>query len=113
MWGIRVDHHHYFHFVNDETNVTLHAINSKLDKLMALTEQQFNEVFARIDTATNNIAARITKLEEDIKGLGLAAEVEARLLARTEGMATTLEALGKDPETVPVPEVPAEPVTPA
>lgn len=89
----------------------LDIIKKQNQKLMALTEQQFDEVFAKIDTNTTRIADRIRALEEAVKAEGLSAEAEARILAKTSGIADALEAIGKDPET-PTPEIPADPNTP-
>lgn len=88
------------------------AVMDKLNKLMALTEAQFNEVLSRIDTATSTIATKITDLQEEIKGAGLPESVEQSVLTRLGTIATTLEGLAKDPEN-PTPEEPTDPDQPA
>lgn len=82
-------------------------IETKIDKLMAATEAQFNEVLGRIDTATTALANKITALQEEIKGAGLPESVENSVLSKLGVFATTLEGLAKDPEN-PTPETPTE-----
>jgi hypothetical protein len=96
--------HNHIHLPGDDR---LDRIEHKLNQLMALTEQQFNEVLNRIDTATTGIANKITALQDEIKGAGLPASVEESVLAKLGNLATTLEGLAKDPEN-PTPETPAE-----
>lgn len=76
--------------------------DKKISKIMASLEQ-FEQALSRIDQATSTIAERITELENEIKNLGLTSDQEEQLLARTEGLASALEAMGKSPEN-PVPE---------
>lgn len=104
----------------------LNFIIEQNKKIMALTKEKFDEVFAVIDKATNDgataataIGNRITGLEEAVKEMGLPANQEADILTRLEGvgaasvnLAAALTAMGKTPETpvpVPVPE-PIQPV---
>lgn len=86
-------------------------IKTQNQKIMALNEQQFNDLFARIDTSTTRIADRIRALEDAVKNEGLPAEVEERILAKTTGIADALDAIGKTPET-PAPEIPENPSEP-
>lgn len=102
----------------------LDLLNTKIEQIMADTKAQFDALFARFDAATTQvgaavtaIGARITGLEETVKNLGLPADQEADILAHTEGivssteaLATALTAMGKTPD-VPVPPVP-EPIPP-
>lgn len=89
----------------------LDIIKKQNQKIMALNEQQFTELFARIDTSTTRIADRIRALEEAVKNEGLPADAEERILSKATGIADALEAIGKDPET-PTPEIPADPSEP-
>jgi hypothetical protein len=86
-------------------------IKQQNQKIMALNEQQFTELFGRIDTATTRIADRIRALEEAVKKEGLPADAEERILAKATGIADALDQIGKDPET-PTPEIPENPETP-
>lgn len=72
-------------------------IKLKLNSIMA-TQDQFNEVLNRIDSATNNIAADLRSLKDTIEGQGLSAEVEAQVLARLENAATKLEEVAASTE---------------
>lgn len=114
--------HLHFHIANlnvttsDEKQLKqilegVHEIKKQNQKIMALNEQQFNELFARIDTATTRIGDRIRALEEAVKNEGLPADAEERILSKTTGIADALDAIGKDPET-PTPEIPENPETP-
>lgn len=78
---------------------------------MAINEQQFNDLFARIDQSTSRIADRIKALEEAVKKEGLPSDVEERILSKTAGIADALDAIGKNPET-PTPEIPENPDQP-
>lgn len=89
----------------------LDIIKKQNQKLMALTEAQFDEVFAKIDTSTTRIADRIRALEEAVKAEGLDSEAENRILSKATGIADALDAIGKVPET-PTPEIPADPNAP-
>lgn len=64
---------------------------------MALTQEQFDAAFARIDSSTNRIAGEIRDLKDQIANQGLPGDVEARILATLEAKATSLEAIGKPP----------------
>jgi len=89
----------------------LNSITQKLNTMADINEQQFNDLFARIDTSTTRIADRIRSLEEAVKNEGLSKDVEERILAKTAGIADALDAIGKNPET-PTPEIPENPETP-
>lgn len=113
--------HLHFHIdkvtiVNDDKKLSqvlegIDILKKQNQKIMALNEQQFTDLFARIDTATTRIADRIRALEEAVKNEGLPAEAEERILSKATGIADALDAIGKDPET-PTPEIPENPETP-
>lgn len=125
---INIHIHHYDHRSKNGEEKIIELVGlvlNKLNKMAIVSVEQWQEVLAKIDaastkgsTASTAIANRITALEDAIKNAGLDAETEALLLAQTEGLvpnlealATTLEAMGKAPET-PVPVDPPEPVEP-
>lgn len=64
-------------------------------KAMATTIEQFQAVLARIDDATNKIAAELQDLKTQIAGGGLSADVETTVLASLDAAATKLEGIGK------------------
>lgn len=66
------------------------------------TKADFDGLVVAVNTATNNIAARIAALEAKIAAGGLTAEEESNVLAELASVRTNLEALGADP-TNPVP----------
>ena len=67
---------------------------------MALTLADFQAEFDKINTATNGIAAKITALEETIKGMGLNEADEQTLLSQISGVASQLEAIAAPAPTV-------------
>lgn len=75
------------------------------------TQEGFETVLDRIDTATTEIATDLRDLREQVKGAGLSAELEESILARLEAHATRLEGIAADPED-PVPgDPPPDPPT--
>jgi hypothetical protein len=90
-------------------------IKQKQEKFIMATEQEFNDVLARIDAAEASVKSEVDKqkaeivaLQEQIKGLGLSADVEASILGKLNAQASFLEAL--IPVVEPAPTEP--PVTP-
>jgi hypothetical protein len=79
----------------------------KLKTIMA-TQVQFNEALQRIDVATNNIAADLRKLKDQIEGAGLPQEVEDQVLATLEEKATKLESIAAETEDEPGDETPSD-----
>lgn len=79
----------------------LRDIETNVETLMALT-QETRDVLARLDTATNAVAAKVQAAIEKIKELGLDAEDEAEIVGRLTPVVSTLEGLAADPQT-PVP----------
>lgn len=77
---------------------------------MAVT-QAMRDLLARLDSATNQIAAKLDKLADQIEAGGMSAEDEAAAAAELHATATRLEALGAD-ETDPIPAEPTEPTEP-
>lgn len=55
----------------------------------------FDALAERLNNATNNIAAQISQLRNEIKGTGIPKDQEDSFLARMDGIATQLEAVGK------------------
>lgn len=88
---LTIRHDVYFHD-DTATNNLLSLILNKLDN-MALTLADFQTEFDKINIATNGIAAKITALEETIKGMGLNDADEATLLSQLSGVASQLEAI--------------------
>ena len=88
--------------------------NVKIQTIMA-TQEQFEAVLSRIDTATTDIAADIRSLKEPITNAGLTQEIEDMILSKLDAAATKLEGIGAEtppPETGlegegPAPENPA------
>jgi ABC-type transporter Mla subunit MlaD len=66
------------------------------------TKADFDGLVVAVNTATNNIAARIAALEAKIAAGGLTADEEANVLSELGSVRTALEALGADPNN-PVP----------
>lgn len=73
------------------------------------SQDEFNAVLGRIDTATNEIAADISGLRDQIAGLGLPSTVEADILAQLDAAASRLEGIGAD-NANPVPDPVPDPV---
>lgn len=71
------------------------------------TEQEFNDILARIDTATTNIAEDIRGLKDQISNQGLPQDVEERVKSLLEAKAVQLEGIAADTEN----PVPGEPST--
>lgn len=63
-------------------------------------QEKFDAALTRLDNSTNEIAADLTKLRDEIKNKDT---VSDESLARLDTNIVTLEGLGKDPEN-PVPE---------
>jgi len=81
-----------------------------MEKLMTTSLQDFKDAFARVDTATTAIAARLKALSDGLAGMTPAEEEEAQ--AQLNALAATLEAMAANPDD-PVPvDLPAEPTTP-
>lgn len=78
----------------------MHQLQRKVSTMA--TKADFDGLVAAVNTATNNIAARIAALEAKIASGGLTAEEETTVLAELASVRTNLEALGADP-TNPVP----------
>lgn len=127
---LEIRHIHIIRFESSEADNKLltrviqefNSLNIKIDRFMALTEQQFTEVFDAVNQATNQaadyataIGLKIDRLEEEIRNAGLPAEAEERILARataikdnTVALSEALRAMSAD-ETNPVPvPVPGE-----
>lgn len=68
------------------------------------TKADFDTLRNDINTATNNIAARIARLEDIIRNSGLTGAEEDQVLAELASLKNSLEAMGRDPEN-PVPPV--------
>lgn len=100
-------HHHHYH--QGATADDLRAIHSTLvdlkDRIMA-TAQQFQEGFARIDTATTAIAALIRSLVEKQQAGNMNEAEESAAQDKLLQVAASLEAMAvkpADPVPVPVP----------
>ena len=71
------------------------------------SEQDVQALVARLDTATNSVAATLQTLRDQIADGGLTKEQEAAAIANLDGAIARLEALGADPNNpVPEPEPP-------
>ena len=92
-------------------------IKQKQEAFIMATEQEFQDVLGRIDAAEVAVKAavdaqkaEIEALKEQIKGLGLSADVEASILTKLTAQASFLEALVPAPvEPAPVEPAPTEP----
>lgn len=74
-------------------------------KAMAVL-QEVKDVLGRIDKATNDVAAKLDKLADQIAKGGLTAAEEDGVVTELRATADRLETLGKDPAN-PVPSEPA------
>jgi outer membrane biosynthesis protein TonB len=72
------------------------------DAHMNATTQQLNDLAAKFDTATNEVAKDLADLRAQITG-GISAEDAAPLVAKLAATEARLTALGADPEN-PVPQ---------
>lgn len=87
-----------------ETKNLLKLLNSKLDLIMT-KQEQFDAALERLNTTTNDIAADLTLLKEQIQN----GTVSDESLARLDANVATLEALGASTENpVPDPNAPTE-----
>lgn len=69
------------------------------------TEQDFLTSLGRIDAATDNIAADLRALADQIAGGGLSSTIEGSVLAKLNDAATKLEAVAATtPDGEPTPE---------
>lgn len=59
------------------------------------SQQEFQAVLDRIDTATSNIAAQLQSLKNQIAGQGLPPEIELEVLNKLTTAAEKLEGIGK------------------
>lgn len=121
----RVDHYH--HTCGEDDSIILSKLDLIIKNQITImsNEEQFRQALARVESATTAggvaataIQARIDALVAAIQNAGLPADVEASLLAQTEGLAGNAEALaaaltamGVDP-VAPVPVPVPEPVVP-
>ena len=105
------------HIVRFENSAALTELHAKLDKiafdtnvgfadlrnLIMTTAAEFQVAFAKVDTATSAIAARIQALL-DRPLSGMSAEEETALKAQFDVLVTSLEAMAVTPANpVPVP----------
>jgi hypothetical protein len=91
------------------STLTTH-VHTIQETLMGM-RQDYETLVTRIDTATNNVAAVLTQLRDQI-GSNMTLEEEQAVKASLDAQITRLEALGSNPEN-PVPEEPpTEPTTP-
>lgn len=101
-------HHHYNH--GDENDSKLDLIISKLNSIMA-SEQDFLDLLGRIDVATDNIAADLRAIKDQLTNAGLPSSVEESIKAKLEATAVKLEAVAAEtPDGEPTP-APSEPTT--
>lgn len=104
-----IDHHVYFHGDSQQTGALAliiekqNLIISKLDQVMATSQERYDAIMARLDTVTNDIAADYKKLLEEAR----TKTVSDESLAKGETNVLRLEALGASVEN-PVPELPGE-----
>jgi len=76
------------------------------------TKQQFDDILARLNTATSAAAAKITELRDKLASGGLSAAEEQAALDQLGGVASALEAMAQDPDNpVPTPVPEPEPPT--
>src|SRR3954471_10589743 len=97
-------HHHYQG--EDKIVTELQFLNKKIDHFMANTQERFDALLARLNAATNDIAADYKKLLDEVR----AGSVSDESLTAAEANIAKLEALGASVEN-PVPEVPETPET--
>jgi hypothetical protein len=113
MLPVRIDAEIHIHVHGDRDDRSSEVLR-KLGDLVTLYQQllrkvstmatkaDFDALVVAVNTATNNIAARIAALEAKIAAGGLTGEEEANVLAELGSVRTALEALGADPDN-PVP----------
>lgn len=97
--GINI-HLHIHNYPDRETKESLNLINNKLDKIMA-KQEQFDAMVARLNTATNDIAADLKLLKDQIA----AGTVSDESLAKLDADIVKLEALGASTDN-PIPDPP-------
>ena len=106
MRPVRVHDHELY-----ELLARMLASLQRIEGLIMTSLQDFQAGFARIDTATTAIAERLRTLSQNLGGMTPAEEDAAK--AQLDALATTLEAMGANPDQpVPVEVPPAPPVTP-
>jgi dissimilatory sulfite reductase (desulfoviridin) alpha/beta subunit len=82
----------------------LDQIREGIAILMA-SQEEFDTVLQRIDSATTNIAGDLTALRDLVATMGLNAEQETAIVTALSAAADKLEGIAADPEQ-PVPEEP-------
>lgn len=87
--------------------VALAWIIKRQEDAMA-TVEQFEQVLAKIDAATSQIAVVLRTIKDLLTKGGLTDDQEATVLAHLGTTADALDAIAKDP-TNPVPNPPVEP----
>lgn len=94
---------HEYHTWMDERKLfaKLNLIIEKLDEIMALTQQEFNDMNDRLDSVTNDIAADYQKLLDEIE----AGQISDESKERAKANIARLEGLGASVDN-PVPEEP-------
>lgn len=85
-----------------------HFLYKRNYKIIMAKLEDFEAILNRVDEATNDIAAEMRDIKEELTNAGLPADVEDSVLARLEATAQKLEAIaGETPEDE---EEPTEPV---
>jgi predicted lipoprotein len=99
--------HRLFH-VEDALVRAIEALQTlarKVDNLMAVS-QDIRDLLKRIDAATNEVAARLKALADDLEG-GVSAADAKEIQGEIASLATHLESVARDPGN-PVPPLPPE-----
>jgi uncharacterized coiled-coil DUF342 family protein len=107
MFTINV--HADVHVHDADTQSALKEIRRTLHDLLRqggqmATKQDFDTLRNDLKTATDNVAARIGRLEELIRASGLTGAEEDQVLSELASLKASLEQMGQDP-TNPVPPV--------
>jgi uncharacterized coiled-coil DUF342 family protein len=99
----------HVHAADADTQSALKEIRRTLHDLLRqggqmATKADFDTLRNDLKTATDNVAARIGRLEELIRNSGLTGEEENQVLSELASLKASLEQMGQDPNN-PVPPV--------
>jgi tetrahydromethanopterin S-methyltransferase subunit G len=90
---------------DEEVKKRLRSLTNKLELFMAKTQERFDDLMARLDTITNDIAADYQKLLDEITNNSVS---DASITAAEANIAK-LESLGASVDNPVPPEEPTEP----
>lgn len=109
---IDIHHHHHDELIHARLAKICEGVNVLIaqGKLIMATQAEFKQILADINTATDTIAAEITKLREQITA-GMTPAEEDEIKASLGGVVARLKSIGT-PETPAGETPPTEPTPP-